>query len=251
MDARLPEVPRLTEGRRKLTSMMAASSSEPYVPASSRSGVPIKYGPKLGPTGGNPLTTDEAKQIIRNSFPGERYKVVAPYEKVLIRYIVERSAVTPKEERRIFSTLDRVSKHVCNYEALSGNITRMETGMKAMREEEVSPDDILKVKEGVLRGLAAHLVDGYDIVDSDHFEFDINGNPVGVIGDNKQRKPLCYNHLMKTILDKTQSEGFRSFLQQQSDPFKGSQQGLGRTRKQRKHKQKKTLRRRKVRRNVH
>jgi hypothetical protein len=43
---------------------------------------------------------------------------------------------------------------------------------------------------------------------------------------------------------------FREFLQKQSDPFKGSQQGVGRTRKHKK-RSKKTLRRRKVRRNMH
>jgi hypothetical protein len=43
---------------------------------------------------------------------------------------------------------------------------------------------------------------------------------------------------------------FREFLQKQSDPFKGSQQGTGKSRKYKKH-SKKTLRRRKVRRNMH
>lgn len=48
----------------------------------------------------------------------------------------------------------------------------------------------------------------------------------------------------------TDPNSFKEFLQKQSDPYKGSQQGVGRTRK-RKHKSKKTLRGRKVRRNVH
>lgn len=43
---------------------------------------------------------------------------------------------------------------------------------------------------------------------------------------------------------------FREFLQKQSDPYKGSQQGVGRTRKHKK-RAKKTLRRRKVGRNMH
>lgn len=61
-------------------------------------------------------------------------------------------------------------------------------------------------------------------------------------------EPVAEKLAPKTIY-KNPSD-FREFLQKQSDPFKGSQQGVGRTRKQ-KRKQKKTLRRRKIRRNMH
>ncbi len=251
MDARLPEVPKLTEGRKKLTSMMAASSPDPYVAGPSVSGVPIKYRPKMGPTGQNPLTTEQAKQLIQNSFPNERYKVVAPYEKDLIRQIVTKSANTPPAKRRAFSTLDRLSKHICSYEVLAGNITRaVETTNRIKEDPDSTPEMITAPIKSALEAIAAHIVDGYDFVDEDHFEFDQDGNPIKVNETNRERKPNCYNYLMKPILDRAQSADFREFLQKQSDPFKGSQQGVGRTRKHKK-RSKKTLRRRKVRRNMH
>jgi hypothetical protein len=240
----LPEVP--TEGRKKLTSMMMPTTK-------SEAPAPTAYTPKLGPTGGQPLTTAQAAVLVKNSFPGERYKIVAPYKTKLIQHIIEHSVNTPANKRRSFETLDRLSKNICSYEVLSGNITRMEDTLKTVKQElpkEQIPEAISVTETGVLKGIAFHIVDGYDFVDESHFIFDKDGNPIDVNPTNRDRKPLCLQKIQADNLRKQQSSQFTKFLKDQSDPYKGSLQGLGRTRKHKKH-SKKTLRGRKIRRNVH
>lgn len=242
----LPEVP--TQGRRNLSSMMSAATA-----SSAQAPVSVTYGPKLGPTGGQPLTTAQAEQLVKNSFPGERYKIVAPYKTKLIQYMIERSVNTPSNKRRSFETLDKLSKNVCSYEVLSGNITRLETTIKMLKQslnKEDVPEAVSAAEIGAIKGIAFHIVDGYDFVDESHFIFDKDGNPIDVNSTNRSRKPLCVQSIQAENLRREQSSQFRKFLKDQSDPYKGSLQGLGRTRKHKKH-SKKTLRRRKMRRNVH
>lgn len=216
----LPEVP--SEGRKRLDVMKSASSAV------------SAYGPKLGPLG-PPLTSAQAEQLVKNSFPKDLYKVIAPYKDELVKLIVEESSKIPNDKRRAFETLDRLSKEVCSYEALPGNISRMTEQLK-----EVPPSDLENFKRSILQGIAIHIVTGYDIVDSDHFYFDANGVPVGVTPANFTRKKAC----VASILRREQEGEFRQFLKYQSDPYKGSLQGLGRTRKHKK-RSKKTLRKRK------
>lgn len=233
-----------SEGRKKLTSMMAAAPrSAPSVTSTT------KYGPKLGPTGGQPLTTSQAEQLVRNSFPAERYRVVEPYKTKLIRFMIEHSVNTPPNKRRSYETLERLSKHVCSYEVLSGNISRMVDTVKRVSAElpkEEVAEAAANIESGVLKGIAFHIVDGFDFVDYDHFVFDKDGNPIDVNVTNRDRKPLCVDKIQADNLRKEQDVQFKQFLKDQSDPYKGSQQGVGRTRKQKK-RSKKTLRRRKVR----
>ncbi len=243
MDVRLPEVP--TQGRKNLSSMMSAATV-----SSSQASASVKYGPKLGPTGGQPLTTAQAEQLIKNSFPGERYKIVSPYKTRLIQYMIERSVNTPSNKRRSFETLDRLSKNVCSYEVLSGNVTRMENTVKTLKQslqKEDVAEAVSAAEMGVIQGIAFHIVDGFDVVDEDHFIFDKAGNPIDVNPTNRLRKPLCVQSIQAENLRRSQSSQFRQFLKDQSDPYKGSLQGLGRTRKHkkrskktRKHKRKST-----------
>jgi hypothetical protein len=226
--------------------MSAATASSMQAPTS------VTYGPKLGPTGGPPLTTAQAEQLVKNSFPNERYKIVAPYKTRLIQYMIERSVNTPPNKRRSFETLERLSKNVCNYEVLSGNITRMENTIKMLKQQLKNEDLVQAIdaaETGALRGISFHIVDGYDFVDESHFIFDKNGNIIDVNPTNRDRKPLCVQSIQAENLRNLQSSQFRQFLKDQSDPYKGSLQGLGRTRKQKK-RSKKTLRRRKVRRSI-
>ena len=216
----LPEVP--SEGRKRLDVMKSAAAA---VPA---------YGPKLGPLG-PPLTGLQAEELVKNSFPGEFSKIVAPYKDELVKLVVEESAKIPGDKRRSFETLNRLSKEVCSYEALHGNVSRMTEQLK-----EVSPSDSPQFKKSILQGIAIHIVTGYDIVDSDHFYFDANGNPIGVTPSNLTRKKKC----LSSIMLREQEGQFRQFLKNQADPYKGSLQGLGRTRKNKK-RSKKTLRKRK------
>jgi hypothetical protein len=234
-----------SEGRRRLTSMMAAAPV-----SSSSSSSTTKYGPKLGPTGGQPLTTAQAEQLVKNSFPKERYRVIEPYKTKLVRFMIEHSVNTPPNKRRSFETLDRISKHVCSYEVLSGNINRMIDTITRVTEnvsKQEAPEAIASVENGVLKGIATHIVDGYDFVDYDHFVFDKDGNPIDVNITNRDRKPLCLDKIQADNLRKEQDVQFSQFLKQQSDPFKGSQQGVGRKTRKQKKRAKKTLRRRKVR----
>jgi hypothetical protein len=229
-----------TVGRQKLSSMMTAASQ-----AASQT-----YGPKLGPTGGPPLTKSQAEQLVKNSFPGERYRIVQPYVDDLVKYMIQHSVDTPANERRSFDTLERLSKNVCNYEILSGNIARMEKTIiemhKSLSVKDI-PNATRDLEEGVLPGIAFQIVDGYDVVDQTHFVFDADGNPIDVTETNRLRKPLCYKKVKEDVSLKQSGprtigdpSSFRDFLQKQSDPFKGSQQGYGKKTRKHKKRSKKT-----------
>ena len=228
----LPEIPKASiESLRKITGTLSSR------PAST----PTKYGPVMGPTGGPPLTTSQADQLITNSFPGERYKIVQPYKSKLLKNIVDHSVGTPANKRRSFETLDRLSKNICSYEVLSGTLINLRNIIQRLKDAELDDLDesIENAITGALKGLAVHIVDGFDFVDEVHFVFDKDGNPIDITPANRGRKPLCLAKIQANAMRKEQSGQFTEFLKQQSDPFKGSQQGQSRTRKHKK-KSKKT-----------
>jgi hypothetical protein len=241
----IPEIPKASiESLRKITGPLAAPSK--------------KYGPYIGPTRNLPLTTAQASQILDASgFP----RGLEPYRKIFITEIVNESAKLPDTERRRFDILLDRAAHPCSKEPLTrnerplgaypalqeriGQLVEMEKESKQNGQTPVTTvAEFIPLKA---QGIAKQLVDGFDVVSQNHFIFDKDGRVVDLTPAEKGRySGICSAHLLR----QSQQSQFTQFLKEQSDPFKGSQQGYGKTRKQKK-KARKTLRRRKVRRNMH
>jgi hypothetical protein len=213
----------------RLASIRAAVEKIPRVPpfpapAQQRSPAPIPV-----------LTMKEAKELISVSgFP-------KPYfvdEVTLATAMVARSQTTDAFLRRPFPTLLSLAKNVCQQESLEANIkNNSERYAELKKEGELTdPAENKQFIENTAGLLAIYLVDGFDLVDSSHFEYDAMGKIVGVNETNKARKPKCDLFL--------RSQGPMTW---RAPAFS---KGYGRTRKQ-KRTIKKTLRRRKLDRKMH
>jgi len=245
----LPDVPSVVESaREKRSRWQSLASSAPAAPAGERIGPKTSYNtaactrqvgsPAIGPLG-PPLTRAQASQLVDNAFGDKNHKaILAPYKSTLVDYIVEFSAdetELPPSKRRAFATLDRLSKHICGNEYLKN---QLQTRIDETRGQ--SKDIVDLAVFGYLRGVARNLASGYDVTDQATFCFNDKGEVYGTVLPN--RTPQCASYL-------DQQQEFKSFLSAQSDPFKGSQQGVGRRRnrsrtiKKKNKKSKKTLRR--------
>lgn len=209
-----------------LVSIRAAVEKIPKVvpfppPVQQRSPVPIPV-----------LTLEQAKQLIAIAGFPKKYFVD---EVTLSTAMVERSQITDAFLRRPFPTLVSLAKNVCQQESLEGNIKNNLERYTALKSEgELA--DTAEEREFILntaRLLAIYLVDGFDLVDSSHFEYDATGKITGVNETNRARKPKC--------------DAF--FKSQQPWRAPAFSRGYGRTRRMKK--QKKTLRRRKLDRKMH
>lgn len=210
-------------------------------------------GPYIGPVPNLPLTKDQASQLLTASgFPRSLEK----FRNIFIEKFVTRSANLPQNERRSFEILLERAKHPCSKETLiSTDPSRL--GAYAVLEQTIKdvgddPDfNLEEAVKGKALGVAAQIVDGFDVFSQGHFVFDKDGQVIDVVDREKSRYPkFCLPYLTSSGLKRAQASQFTQFLKETSDPYKGSQQGVGRTRKHKK-KARKTLRRRKVRGNVH
>lgn len=189
-------------------------------PVQQRSPVPIPI-----------LTMKEAIQLISIAGFPTNYFVS---QTILATEMIERSRITDEYLRRPFPTLISLAKNVCQQETLEGNIkNNLEryTSLKAQGELADKKDEQDFIVN-TAKLLAIYLVDGFDLVDASHFEYDASGKIIGVNQTNKSRKPKC--------------DAFFSLQQRRAPAFS---KGYGRTR--RITKAKKTLRRRKFHRKMH
>lgn len=188
--------------------------------------------------GGTPLTASQASQLLdASNFPASLNK----YKKILIQAIVNKSVNTPPAERRPFDTLLKLASHPCSREPLE--IDAFPNYQKRVEEAFKMEDPMIPPEEHALNlaaTIAVHLVDGFDVLSKKHFIFDSNGNVVNV---TKKEMPRYGRMCIPYLLRKEQEGQFRQFLKDQSDPYKGSQQGLGKTRRHKKRKSKKTNKR--------
>ena len=221
----------------------------------------VTYGPNRGPVNNPPLTRDQASKLLDAAkFPSKLSK----YREKFISTIIAYSTKLPLTERRRFDILLKLAGNDCITEILVPLFDNFENQLNTTIEYEtsfgesrgVSPSEIKenieRINSTLFLGVASFLVDGFDVVDYKDYIFDKDGNITGLVPSRSVRKPLCAESFKRGPLtiykDPTD---FKEFLQKQSDPFKGSQQGVGRKTRKHKRNQKKTSRRRKMRRNMH
>jgi hypothetical protein len=269
-----------TPGRQRITSMMEAASSAPFPPL-----VRATYVPPPG--GAPPLTKEQASKLIDASkFPLELKK----YKQYYITAVVNESLKLPSSERRPFETLLRLTQHPCSYDSFllenpKGGEQSLYVTMKRrfpeyenmLKTGELTKEAYDGLTNVIAFGYAAKiLVLGHDVAHKEHYIFDKDGNIIDLTPTQKARRTVCARQVAKEVEERRTSTwrpsavelGYGSTVRDEesrgkkgptsrgeaaepeSDPFKGSPQGSGKTRKN-KRRGKKTLRRRKVRRNVH
>jgi hypothetical protein len=231
-----PEVPTITE-----------TSAEKRAKWAQLSKLKNSYGPRIGQLG-LPLTPTQASQLLDASgFPSNLSK----YKPNFIQQIVYQSSLITPRERRSFENLLEKAKHTCSKESMSDTYIKLKTRLESINPSDfIDEQDLKAFIEGTYSAPARFLAYGYDIMDAAHFIFDENGDILDINVTNKERKPKCLETIRAENLRKEGTRQFNKFLKDSSDPYKGSLQGLGRTHKRR-YKCKKTLRRTKMRRNMH
>ncbi len=272
--------PAPTPGRQKITSMMQAARSAPPPPE-----VRATYVPPPG--GAPPLTKEQASKLIDASeFPSELKK----YKQNYIAAVVKESLTLPSSERRPFQTLLRLTQHPCSYDSFLLENPESSTQGLYITMKQRFPEYETMLKNGTIdresyemstginafRYAAILLATGHDVAHKEHYIFDKDGNIIDLVPVEKRRRAVCARQIAKEVEERRSSTwrpsavelGYGSTVRDEeargkkgptsrgeaaepeSDPFKGSPQGSGKTRKH-KRRGKKTLRRRKVRRNVH
>jgi hypothetical protein len=232
-----------TPGRQRLDTIKASIES-----AEERGDLPRydppSYQPGKVPGGAPVLTRAQASQLLDGPrFPSQYEK----YRQLFIDALVERSQSLPEYQRRAFSVLLRLSKHECLKETLYGKDGGVYTALGASIQEGErnfeDEEDLNKFLKSKFEGVANYFVDGFDVVDSSHFIYNKFGRIIGVNKTNFSRKQKCDAQIKADLVEKSK----RSWKPGATDL---GYDGGNKTRKH-KRRNKKTLRRRKVRRNVH
>jgi hypothetical protein len=225
-----PELP--TEGRKKLTSMMAAASNVGVYAPGAGAPLPVQYGPNLGPVNNPPLTASQSSKILDASkFPAKLSK----YKQQFIRAMVDVSAKLPSNERRKFDVLLNLASNICSIESMSNSFDNLESRISDLQElTGITEEEREQFINNLFLTGAIFLVNGFDVTDKSHFIFDKDGTIIGIIPQALKRKKLCVEKVNADNLRREQSTQFKTFLKTQSDPYKGSQQGTGKTRKHKK-----------------
>lgn len=235
----LPEVP--SKGREILDRMKKASEQAALSKPSSQT--PKDYGPNLGPLNNPPLTASQASKLLDVSkFPSKLEK----YRKQFIKAMVEYSTKLSLGERRSFNILLNLASNICSIESMSDSFNNLESRISNLETLDVSDEEKAGFVNNLFISGAIYLVNGYDLVDKAHFIFDETGKIIGINPMTIDRKPLCLADLKKKKMLEEQEGQFRKFLKDTSDPYKGSQQGTGKTRKQKKHSKKTRKHKRKL-----
>lgn len=174
------------------------------------------------------LSIEDAGKIYDLAGIPESYK---PYRSKVIQYMTEYSEILDPTKRVPASELIEEAGSVCGKE-LQNNVSK------------ISPELDESMIYVALYGLAMALTNGYKQQYETHFQVDPKTNEIiDLIHPHQQRQPKCEEFLKQKQREKDR----RRFAAtgEPSDPYKGSQQGMGKRRKTRKHskKSKKTLRR--------
>lgn len=229
------EVPRLTteRGQQKLSSFRESSSQYKGIPVRS------DFRPNLGVVNQVPLTSKQASALLDAAgFPSSLEK----YRKQLIQEIVNESASLPPNERRTFDTLLKQASHVCSKETTDDVFSMMDRKLtNIMSDSSLTLEEKQNIASSWFKTPAKIFAQGDDLANWDHYLFNNKGKRIGVNRTNATRKPLCVSQID------------RDLAQEAASKWKASPAEVGyggRTRKQKK-RSKKTLRRRKMRRNVH
>jgi hypothetical protein len=204
---------------------------------------PPSYPPAKVPGGAPVLTREQASQLIDGPGFPSRYE---KYRKLFVDALVDRSQALPVSQRRAFSVLLRLSKHECMKETMhgrDGGVYTILTPSIEEGEQNFEGDELTEFLKTKFQGLANYFVDGFDVVDSTHFIYNKFGRIVGVNKTNFGRKKDCDAQIKADLVEKSKRSWKPGATELGYD-------GGNKTRKH-KRRSKKTLRRRKVRRNVH
>lgn len=178
------------------------------------------------------LTLDQAKQIVSVSSLAPEY---APYIDRIAQYVTEVYQTLPIQERLPFAYLLESAKHPCSQELTGSGGKELQERIAEMKADGQPEEIIDSLIMGRIYGMAMLLAFGYQEQFREHWKLDATGNIIGLKTPHDVRQPKCAAYV------KTHTEKWRpGFVDV----------GYGRTRKHKK-RAKKTLRRRKVRRNVH
>lgn len=156
---------------------------------------------------------------------------LTPYKDKIIQYMVEYSTSLPPTQRVPVKELLEQSGSICGKEIQHG-------------VQEINSSWSDEQKFVVLYGVAIALVNGYKQQYESHFEVDPKTNEIiDLIHPHENRQPEC-DEFLKQKRDQMTRRKFAA-TGEPYDPYRGSQQGIGRKRKTKKHfkKSKKTLRR--------
>lgn len=175
------------------------------------------------------LTKEDASKIFDVSGSPSH---LATYKDRIVQYMVEYSTTLKPTQRVPVKELIEQSQSVCGKEIQRG-------------VQEINPSWTDEQKMVVLYGVAMALVNGYKQQYESHFEVDPKTNEIiDLVHPHENRQPQCDEFLKQ----KRSEMARRQFAAtgEPYDPYRGSQQGIGRRkRKTKKHskKSKKTLRR--------
>lgn len=178
------------------------------------------------------LTLDQANQILAVSGLAPEY---SEYKPRIAQYVVEVYQTLPINERLPFQALVESAKHPCSQELTGSGGVELKQTVAQMKADRQSQDTIDSLIMGRIYGMAMVLASGYQEQFREHWQLDANGNIIGLKPPHNVRQPKCAAYV------KANNEKWRPGF---------ADVGYGRTRKQKK-RSKKTLRGRKVRRNVH
>lgn len=174
------------------------------------------------------LTLADAEKIYNVANVDRSYD---KYKSRIFNYMVEISEVTDPTERVPVNELIEEASSICGKELNNFKPT-----------SESFTEDQKKILE---YSIALSLVNGYKTQYHEHFEVDPKTNEIiGLIHPHQERQPECDEFLKQQQQEKAR----RRFAAtgEPADPYRGSQQGLGRKRRKTKKiskKSKKTLRR--------
>lgn len=143
-----------------------------------------------------PLTKENAMAIVNVSgIPPGNDELKSNIADEMVRH----SQSLAEKDRRPVDTLVKLAKHICSTEAVEANTVNFLEREKLAQTADLdeSEKEILtqSVKNAFVSGIATHLVEGFDVVNKDHFTYDENGNITGVNERNKTRNPKCDSFL--------------------------------------------------------
>ena len=178
------------------------------------------------------LTLEQANQIMNVSGLAPEYE---EYKPRIAQYIVEVYKTLPTAERLPIQALIESAKHPCSQELTGSGGADLQQRVKEMKADGQSQEIIDSLVMGRIYGMAMVLASGYQEQFREHWVLDANGNIIGLKPPHNVRQPKCAAYV------KSHTEKWRPGF---------ADVGYGRTRKHKK-RSKKTLRRRKMRRNMH
>ena len=178
------------------------------------------------------LTLQQANQLIAVSALAPEY---GEYKPRIAQYIVEVYQTLPMNEKLPFDYLLESAKHPCSQELTGSGGADLQETVGKMKSDGQPQEIIDSLIMGRIYGMAMVLASGYQEQFREHWQLDANGNIIGLKPPHNVRQPKCAAYV------KSHTEKWRPGF---------ADVGYGRTRKHKK-RSKKTLRGRKVRRNVH